>query len=183
MHQVDAATGTTAHTTGHGLLRSLGIHIFMIVWAVAGLAYTDIFPARSVPFWMLTTILFGVIAIIHVVRSDRPDRTVMVLKQVVHWAAFLGAMFLLHSHAVMDLVAGDPFGLVVLILLGLATFLDGVYVDWRFCIVGLVLGSGVVLVAWLDDWALVLALATLVVVAAAALFFVMRHLRARRAQA
>ena len=42
----------------------------MVVWAVGGLAYTDVYPARSVAFWQLTTVLFAIIAIVHVVRSD-----------------------------------------------------------------------------------------------------------------
>ena len=78
----------------------------------------------------------------------------LALKQLAHWGAFLGAMLLLHSHFVTDLITGDPLGIVVLILLALATFLDGVYVDWRFCIVGVVLAVGVILVAVIDDAAL-----------------------------
>ena len=55
-------------------------------------------------------------------------------------------------------------------LLALATFLDGVYVDWRFCIVGAVVGCGVMLVAVVDDAALSLVLVGLVAVAALYLF-------------
>ena len=88
--------------------------------------------------------------------------------------AFLVAMVLMHSHFVTDLVTGDPLGIVMLILLALATFLDGIYVNWRFCVVGLVLAIGVVVVAWLDDWALGIFLIGLIVVALAVLYM-MRH--------
>jgi hypothetical protein len=44
--------------------------------------------------------------------------------------------------------------IVTLILLALVTFLDGAYIDWRFCIVGIVLAIGVILVAVIDDAAL-----------------------------
>ncbi|MGD9510649.1 MAG: hypothetical protein AB7I59_10240 [Geminicoccaceae bacterium] len=181
MHQVEAGTGTAAHTTGHGLLRRLGIYIFMVVWAVSGLAYTDVVSAHTVPFWLLTTILFAIIAIVHVLRSDAEQRTVLALKQLAHWAAFFVAMVLLHSQLVGDLVAGDPSIIVVLILLALATFLDGIYVDWRFCVVGLVLASGSLVVAWLDDWALVLTLTAVVVVAIGALYL-LRHFGSHRFQ-
>ena len=59
------------------------------------------------PFWQLTTVLFAIIAIVHVVRSDAVGRTTLALKQVAHWGAFLTAMLLLHSHFVTDLVTGD----------------------------------------------------------------------------
>jgi hypothetical protein len=181
MQHVDPSpepAGATTRSHVVAILRRLGLYIFMVVWAVGGLAFTDIYPARSVPFWQLTTVLFAVIAIVHVVRSDLPSRTTLALKQLAHWGAFLAAMVLLHSHFVTDLVTGDPLGIVTLILLALAIFLDGVYVNWRFCIVGLVLAVGVLVVAWLDDAALGIFLAGLVVVALAALYG-MRHFHTR----
>jgi ABC-type multidrug transport system fused ATPase/permease subunit len=162
----------------HGIWRRLGIYIFMVVWAVGGLAYTDGYPTRSVSFWQLTTVLFAVIAIVHVIRSEAHDRTKLALKQLAHWGAFLAAMALLHSHFVTDLVTGDPLGIVTMILLALAVFIDGVYVNWRFCVVGVVLGAGVLVVAWLDDWALGIFLVLLVVLALAALYL-MRHFSAK----
>lgn len=163
----------------HSIWRRLGIYIFMVVWAVGGLAYTDVNPARSVAFWQLTTVLFALIAIVHVFRSELVERTTLALKQLAHWGAFLLAMVLLHSHYVTDLVTGDPLGVVTMILLALAVFIDGVYVNWRFCVVGLVLGFGVVVVAWLDDWALGIFLIALVAIALGVLYL-MRHYSAKR---
>ena len=171
-----------APVEGHGLLRRLGVYIFMVAWAVFGLAYTDVVVAHAIPFWLITTVLFAIIAIVHVVQSGSEHRTVLALKQLAHWGAFFAAMVLLHSQLVVDLVAGDPSVIVVLILLALATFLDGIYVDWRFCVVGLVLASGSLIVAWLDDWSLVLTLGGLIVVALGALYL-LRHFGRHRAAA
>jgi hypothetical protein len=164
----------------HSIWRRLGIYIFMVVWAVGGLAFTDVYPTRSVDFWQLTTLLFALIAIVHVLRSESVGRTTLALKQLAHWGAFLVAMVLLHSHYVTDLVTGDPLGVVTMILLALAVFIDGVYVNWRFCVVGLVLGFGVVVVAWLDDWALGIFLVALVAIALGVLYL-LRHYSAKRA--
>lgn len=182
MHQVGASTDGAAGPAHPSLLRRLGIYAFMIAWAVVGLAYTDIVSSHTVPFWLITTVLFAVIAIVHVFRSGAEHRTVLALKQLAHWGAFFAAMVLLHSQLVVDLVAGDPSVIVVLILLALATFLDGIYVDWRFCVVGLVLASGSLIVAWLDDWALVLTLGGVLVVAIGGLYL-LRHFGSHRAQA
>ena len=182
MHQVEASTGATSGTGRHGILRRIGIYLVMIAWSVGGLAYTEVNSANVVTFWLITTVLFAIIAIVHVYRSDAANRTSLALKQLVHWGAFFAAMVLLHSHLVVDLVAGDPSLIVVLILLALAVFLDGVYVDWRFCVVGLVLASGSLVVAWLDDWSLVVTLAAIIVVAIAALYLV-HHFASHRARA
>ena len=173
-------TPTTAES-GPGILRRNWLYIAMVVWAVAGLAYTDIYPVRSVPFWQLTTVLFGLIAVVHAFRSSALDRTSLALKQVAHWGAFLLVMLILHSHAVTDLLTGDPLGLVTLMLLALATFLDGIYVNWRFCVVGLVLAAGVFVVAWLDDAALGLFLVGLAAIALGVLYL-MRHTGSRQAE-
>ena len=116
------------------ILRHIGLYLFMVVWAVCGLAYTDIYPDNSVVFWQVTTVVFAVIAIVRVYHEGGPGRHVLALKQVAHWGAFLVAMVLLHIHFVTDLVSGDLLGIAMMTLLALATFLDGVYVDWRFCI-------------------------------------------------
>ena len=183
MHEVDSSIRPDATVAAHhGIMRRLGLYIFMVAWAVCGLAYTDIVPSHSVSFWLITTVLFAIIAIVHVFRSGAANRSSLALKQLAHWGAFFAAMVLLHSQLVVDLVAGDPSVIVVLILLALATFLDGVYVDWRFCVVGLVLASGSLIVAWLDDWALLLTLAGVVVVAMGVLYAMWRF-GAHRARA
>ena len=71
---------------------------------------------------------------------------------------------------------------MTLVLLALAVFLDGVYVNWRFCIVGLVLAAGVLMVAWLDDWALGIFLVGLVIVALIVLYL-LRHMSGKREHA
>jgi hypothetical protein len=76
--------------------------------------------------------------------------------------------------------SGDILGIVTLSLLAFATFLDGVYVDWRFCVVGVVLGLGVFLLAWLNDAALGLFALGLV---ALAVLYLLRHFGARHAAA
>jgi hypothetical protein len=165
---------TPEPTTSHllGVLRRLGLYIFMVLWAAVGIGYTDLYPQRAVYFWQLTTLVFAAIAIARVFLLGGPGRTTLALKQVAHWGAFLVAMLLLHSHTVANLVTGDPLGLVTLMLLALATFLDGVYVDWRFCVVGLVLALGVVVVAFLDNSALAVILLGL---AALGVLYALRH--------
>lgn len=180
MQQVEPSPETTPEpargSTWWAVLHHIGLYLFMVVWAVCGLAYTDIYPDSSVTFWQVTTVVFAAIAIIRVYREPGPGRHVLALKQVAHWGAFLAAMVLLHIHFVTDLVSGDLLGIAMITLLALATFLDGVYVDWRFCIVGAMMGCGVVLLAMVDDAALGLVLVGAVALAA---LYGLRHIRFR----
>ena len=58
MQQVEPTppTADTAHPSHlWGIVRRLWPYLLMVLWAVAGLAYTDLYPLRSVPFWQLTS--------------------------------------------------------------------------------------------------------------------------------
>jgi hypothetical protein len=82
MHQVEASTGATSGTGRHGILRRLGIYLLMIAWSVGGLAYTEVNSTHVVTFWLITTVLFAIIAIAHVYRSGAANRTSLALKQL-----------------------------------------------------------------------------------------------------
>jgi membrane protein implicated in regulation of membrane protease activity len=74
-------------------------------------------------------------------------------------------MRLLLVHEVQRLLDSDIAGLLLLYLLALTTFLGGIYLDWRLCVVGIFLGLGAVAIAFLDEAALpMLALAVVIVV-------------------
>ena len=182
MQQVEPpfpATGT-ARPPSHlwGILRRLWPYLLMVVWAVAGLAYTDLYPQRSVPFWQLTTVVFA--ADRH--RARLPGRRPRPPRPGAQAAGPLGRLPGCHGPAPLPLRHRPrhrrPLGIVTLILLALATFLDGVYVDWRFCVVGVVLAIGVILVAVLDDAALGIFVVGAVALAA---LYALRHFSFRRA--
>lgn len=134
-----------------GLLRRFGVYIFMIVWSILGLFFTDYNPQTSVQFWELTTLIFAGIAIWRAFDKGGPGAKMLALKQVGHWGAFLVAMFLLHTKVVTNVLTGDALSLVMLLLLAVATFLDGLYIDWRFCVVGLILALGVLFLAAMSN--------------------------------
>lgn len=159
-------------TPSTSLLRRLGVYIFMLLWSVVGLIVTELDPSSSVGFWELTTLIFAGIAIWRAFQHERPGRPLLALKQVGHWGAFLVAMFLLHTKQVAEVLTQDALGLVMLLLLAVATFLDGLYVDWRFCVVGALLAAGVVLLTVLAN---ALPLIIVIGLAAGGILYLLRH--------
>lgn len=176
MQENPATTAPTARDRLGGIVYHLGLYIFMLIWSVIGLFFTHLDPRYSVLFWEATTIVFGIIAIGRALAEGGPRRWRLALKQVAHWGAFLGAMLLLHARQVTEVLNDNALAIVMLLLLALATFLDGLYVDWRFCVVGVLLGLGVLVVAMLTNAALVL---ILLGVAALAVLYFLRHLGRR----
>ncbi len=59
----------------------------------------------------------------------------------------------------------DGYGLVILLILSLATFLDGIHVGWRFYLVGLLLGLTTIFAAYFEEFMwMILAIAIICIV-------------------
>ena len=143
-------------------------YIILLILALIGVAYTDFSPARSSLYWQVMVPLFALLCIIARWRRVEPNtrsRLRMIWDQVLHWGALLLVMRLLFVPEVRNLLDSDITGMLLLYLVALTTFLGGIYLDWRLCIVGVFLGLGAIAIAFLDEVALpMLGLAMLTIV-------------------
>ncbi len=93
------------------------------------------------------------------------------MTQALHWLAFLGAMSLMFMPEVRGVVNDNAMSLALLILLALGTFVAGVHARvWRICLVGAFLALAVPVVAWVQDSAMFLLVASILVIVVAAAF-------------
>ena len=124
-----------------------GILILLLILSLVGIGITDFSPADGYGYWIIMVLLFGLLAMIigwlqskH--RSD--DFKIILREQSIHWTASLlvvgGAFLILQSGR----IAEEDTGLIILLILSLATILDGLRVGWRFSLVGLFLGVAAV---------------------------------------
>jgi hypothetical protein len=158
------------------VMRKLVPYAVMIVVATVAVAWTDLRPQSSPLVWRSVALLYTGIAIWRVWAKGGADRWRGTGIQLLHWLVFLLAMFIVEVPVVFDALNDISKGILLLLLLGLATFLDGLYVDWRFCIVGALLGAGVVAVAFFNQAATAIIIAGLV---ALGVLYAVRHLRQR----
>jgi hypothetical protein len=156
--------------------RKLAPYIVMIVVATVAVAWTDLRPPTSHLVWRAVAVLYAGIAVWRVWAQAGPRRWRATGVQLLHWLVFLLAMFVIEVPVVFDALNDISRGILLLLLLALATFLDGLYVDWRFCLVGALLGIGVVVVAFFNQAATAIIIAGLV---ALAVLYAFRHLRLR----
>jgi hypothetical protein len=106
----------------------------------------------------------------------------LVTTQVLHWLAFLAAMWLMFLPQVRGVVNDNATSLSLLILLALGTFVAGVHAGvWRICAVGAFLAASVPAVAWIQESALLLLVGALLVVAVGAAFWWMWRRESGRA--
>ncbi len=138
-------------------------YIAMLLLALAGLALR-----LPVTYWVILTPVFGIISIVagwsHF--ATRQARVALVYSLALNWCALMLAIYLLYNNGVQGVLNANASSLVMMILLALGTFVAGVQARvWRICAVGVVLFLAVPAVGWLDQSPLLLAAATLLIIA------------------
>jgi len=166
-----AITGNHA-AGGHGLwssirpllLRSIP-YVVMVALAMAASAYTDAAPEASFAVWQLVPPVFAIIAI--GTQWGRTEATTnarlrLVGRQVMHWGALWLAMQVLRLPLFKVVMTADAMGITALLLATLSTLMAGIYLNWRFFVVGALMVGALLAVAFLEESALTISLLGLV---------------------
>jgi hypothetical protein len=104
-----------------------------------GIALTRVSPPASHLYWVVVIPVFGAISLLAqwpLVRADRAKWSLLLRRQRFHWIGLWVALQLAYRLLGAGLLNYESVGFVVFLLLAFAFFLQGVYVDWRFYIVG-----------------------------------------------
>ncbi|MBX9701492.1 MAG: hypothetical protein K2X74_18805 [Acetobacteraceae bacterium] len=165
-------------------LRREWVHVAMVLGALFGIAWTGTAGTapggtgtgpRVVWVWLVLGPLYclACIAAGWPRVEGWPGRRRLIATQVLHWAAFLLAMWVLLLPGVRVMLNDDALGLALLLLLAMGTFVAGVHA-WSLgiCVTGALLGLAIPAIAWLDRMAvLLLVLAVLGAIGAGALWW------------
>lgn len=125
-------------------------YIVMLSMAVLGIGLVTFTGQPVAYYWELLTPVYCALCIYVGWRhaETRAERVKLVWTQILHWAAFLVAMWLIYSAPLRSLVDVNASGLNLMLLLALATFVAGVHAEaWQICVVGLILAICVPAVA------------------------------------
>ncbi len=117
-------------------------YIIMLSMAVLGIGLVTFTGEPSGFYWELLTPVYCALCI-HVGwrhAETRQEKIKLIWTQILHWLAFLAAMWLIYSPTMRSLVDVNATGLNLMTLLALATFVAGVHAEaWQICVVGLIL--------------------------------------------
>jgi len=134
------------------------VAVLLVLLAVAGVLVADFFPPeRALRYWLVMVPVFGVLSMVMTgIRTSRDGDEVApaLLRQVLHWAALGAAIALLFYLQSVGRLPERDVSLLALMALALTTFLAGVHGDWRFAVVGLILGTGATVMALLEAYRL-----------------------------
>ena len=158
---------------GHWLLRDLP-YAAMLGLALGGLILTSFRGTTTYYYWMSLAPIYALIVVMSGWSrlETGAERMRLVVTQLLHWAAFLGAMWLMFLPEVRGVVNDNATSLTLLILLALGTFVAGVHAAvWRICAVGVFLALSVPAVAWIQESAMLLLVGALLLIAVGGVFW------------
>lgn len=177
------ATAEEAGRSGSLLLRELP-YLLVLAMTMIGVAYTSASRRPLILYWeVLALTVFAVCVFAGWKHTEGRDaRLRMLWTQALHWIAFLAAMNIVLLPGVQRVLTASATGLTLLMLLALGTFVAGIHLSLRICLLGLTMALAVPAIAWLKQSALFLLLATVVLVAIAlAVWWIRSGSRAARA--
>lgn len=160
-------------------------YIIMLSMAVLGIGLVTFTGEPSGFYWELLTPVYCALCI-HVGwrhAETRQEKIKLIWTQILHWLAFLAAMWLIYSPTMRSLVDVNATGLNLMTLLALATFVAGVHAEaWQICIVGLILALFVPAMAIVQRTSLFIIVAIIGVSFIAASIYFTAHAERRKAK-
>ncbi len=157
----DSGTGKTAGSKYKIGIESMALMAAFIL-SVIGIGITDFHPMVSYRYWGAMTLILATVGIVlgwvHQKKLNLPVRELFIT-QIVHWGATMaaiGGIFFLLKAGRLNY---ENTGLVVLVTLALATFLDGYRFSWSFSALGIMMFISAVVGAYIEQYAWVVLIA------------------------
>ena len=132
---------------------------FFIVYLLAliGVAYTVYDAGKSAWYWELLVPVYCLFCIAiqwPQVGVTLKDRAKTAFQQVLHWGAFLGVMQIIFMPEVKILLNDQSTSFVLIMMLILSTFLAGVYLNWRLCVVAVLMALSEIVLIYFQESAI-----------------------------
>ena len=146
--------------------------ITLLILSIGGAIVSALTPQDAYLYWLAMIPLFGIGAMLSGGAQARRAGEVrgftfrQLLKiQLLHWGGVLCTVIGVFVLRYEQLIDEDGTALVMLLILGLATFLDGIRIGWRFSLVGIFLGVSAMIIAYMEQFLpLVVLLAIILIV-------------------
>lgn len=165
----------------HRLLGIYEIVLFvLIVLSIIGIAITDFSPTVSHRYWLAMVPIFaGACLILEWSRArNKGLKWLTILRtQLLHWIGLLIAVRLVYLLLGTGRLDNENTGLIILLLLALTTFLAGIHLGWRLCVLGIFLACALVAAAYLEEYIWMLFIVATVIIVA---FIAIKHYAGRK---
>ena len=143
----------------------LSVGILMLVLAFLGMVVTDVHTTGGWEYWKWIVPVYAVLALWLSWYTKRQLKTISpitVWHELLHWAGLICAIFLVSHLVQIGTISRFIAGIFHLILLSLAVFLAGIYIESILILIGIILGIFALLTALLVEYMYAFAIPILV---------------------
>jgi hypothetical protein len=148
------------------------ILIFMVILSLAGIVITNFSPDDAFMYWLAMIFIFGLLAMAAGWSQAKEKGAVrgyllkeLLVIQSLHWFGSLATVFCVFAFMQSGRIDSETTGLMVLLILAMATFLDGIRIGWRYSLAGIYLGTTAVVANYVQEFLLILIVLAIVVIA------------------
>lgn len=138
------------------LLSNHNLFTVLLILSLIGVAVSNISPTASHLYWVVMVVVFGITSIIaNYNRAEDIDKTELkkgLVIQLLHWLGSLVAVLIVYAFYHTGRITPEESGLVVLLILALTTYLDGIRISWRFALVGVYLAGVALCAAYIEEY-------------------------------
>jgi cation transport ATPase len=142
------------------------VFLVLMVLSVVGVGITDLSPKNGHFYWLCMVAVVAIASIISGWKrcQDRGEPTnAMLMEQLIHWGATLVAVLAVYVLLNTGSLDYENTGMVVLLVLAFATFLNGIHLGRGFYLAGFFLSVTFVVMAYVEQYIWVLALTGVVI--------------------
>lgn len=134
-------------------------YLLIFIAVIMGIAFTDMRMEFALLYWEILIPIFAFFALVigwSGVAEDAKARTAFVIRTLLHWGGLFVVVQILYMEQLRDVLNAELTGLQIIFLLGLTAFLSGVHGNPRMAVIGVFLIASGIVIAFLDDAALLM---------------------------
>ena len=133
----------------------LVIALVMLVLGFIGVIITDISKTGAWNYWRFLAVVYAVLSLVlswHLKRKEWKTPLITIWHEIAHWVGLIGAIFVSSYFVQIGLIGRFEASVMILLLLALATFLAGIYIESTLIFIGIILGIFALGIAFLDAY-------------------------------
>lgn len=141
------------------------VGIVMLILAFFGMVITDVYKGGSWDYWKWVVPVYALLALwlsVYIKKQKETYSPTTLWHEALHWTGLIGTIFLTSYFSEVGIMGRFEIGIIHLVLVSLAVFLAGIYIESIFLLVGLLLGGFAFVTAVFVEYIYAIALPILV---------------------
>lgn len=154
----------------------LVIFLILIIMTLIGVAVTNVAPKDAHGYWLIMTGVFAASAIFSGWRytDDHKQKAKLVGLQILHWSSTLVAVLVVYAFLHTGQVSFETVSLMIVLVLALSSFLDGLQIGWHYSVLGVLLAVTAITISYVEEYVWVLLLVAVALLTLSLLFNYLR---------